>query len=543
MIRRWCALLLLMSTIAVSCGGNSAAPDNSFSGDAQSLASHCTDVVADDLGEGTLCVDTGFRSASDQFSFANWGRSPVADMNVTVQTLVDLFGHSTVCMPGPETQCILRPRTQQKLDEWNVALGGGRCEGMATLSQRLYMRFETPDQFAPGAVYTAQLRQDNSRLARAIVYWWATQFVPEVARHARESRGKSTLRVVDDLIKGLANGVGFTLGLYFGGAGHSVLPFAVTKRGNEYVIHVYDNNRPGVRAEVIVSATNDTWRYAVGNSGEESSAEWSGTGGYFELTPMVARQGPFTCPFCNDPAPDDATTITVTNQADAPANYLFLDAGDAGRIEQTAAGVEVTIDGATAENAKSGTTSALTVTLPARITDADVELRSVRPNMTESVVSVRRAGMADLQVRNARSTGTVGAARATHPVLEFSRDSTTVHATGPETLVSLAGATNLANITVTESDSLVVSRVSRDSIEVSYRGASGQGTSVVALHPESSTVTELVRSKGGLDSLQHAVSAQPVVKARTTRMSPIPRTSPSTSPGTTVPSIDVTLPG
>lgn len=543
MVRRWCASLIVAAALLPACGGRTATSVPGAGNPSGSLASHCTDVVADDLGEGTLCVDTGFRTDTDQFTFANSGRSPVADLNVTVQTLIDLFGHSTVCMPGPETQCVLRPRTRQKLDEWNVALGGGRCEGMATLSQRLFMRYETPDEYEGGAATTAELKQGNTRLAQAIVYWWATQFVPEVARPAAESRTRTPLQLVDELIRGLANGVGHTVGMYYGGAGHSVTPFAVTRRGGDYVIHVYDNNQPGVRAEIVVNGADNTWTFANGRSGEESTAVWSGTTGTLELTPMVSRQGPFTCPFCDDPTPNSATTLTVTNQADAPANYLFVDAGDAGTIEQTASGLNVGIAGATVENAKAGTTSSLTVTLPAGLRDTRVELRHVREQVTESVVTVRRPAMADLQVRNARSTGTVGAARITHPLLELTADGTTVHANGGDTLVSLAGATNLTTVTVAADDTLVVSRIASDSVEVSYRGTTGTAATRVTLNPGNSTVTQLVPGKGTLGATSREVSAQPVGAARTTRAEPLPRTTPTSTVHTTVPSIDVTLPG
>ena len=169
-----CAAAVVALVLCASCsgsGGDTATQSTDTGEIVARLASHCTDVVSDDLGEGTLCVDSGFRTDVDQFRFANWGRSPEADMNVTVQTLVDLFGHSAVCMPGPETACVLRPRTMQKLDEWNVALGGGRCEGIAALSQRMHLRYETADQYAAGANTPSQLDRSNKRLTQAIVYW------------------------------------------------------------------------------------------------------------------------------------------------------------------------------------------------------------------------------------------------------------------------------------------------------------------------------------------------------------------------------------
>ena len=180
------------------------------------------------------------------------------------QTLVDLFGHSAVCMPGAADECVLRPRTQQKLDEWNVAIGGGRCEGLATLSQRMFLRYETPADYSPTAATVSQLERSNGKLAQSIAYWWATQFVPEVQRTALESHRKSPLALVDELILGLANGAGHTMGLYYAGTGHSVTPFAVTRRGTDFVIHAYDNNQPGIRAEIVVSGTTDMWSFRPG---------------------------------------------------------------------------------------------------------------------------------------------------------------------------------------------------------------------------------------------------------------------------------------
>lgn len=541
-----CVAAVAAMVLCVSCtgaGGDSSPQPTSTRGIVASLVSHCTDIVADDLGDGTLCVDSGFRTDVDQFRFANWGRSPEADMNVTVQTLVDLFGHSAVCMPGPETSCILRPRTAQKLDEWNVSLGGGRCEGIATMSQRMHLRYETADEYSATATTASQLDSSNARLAQAIVYWWATQFVPEVARSAADSRRRTPLELVDELIRGLANGAGHTVGLYFAGRGHSVTPFAVTRRGDDFVVHTYDNNQPGVRAEIVVSGTTDTWTFRPGTSGEESVVEWRGGTGTFELTPMAARQGPFTCPFCDDPAPNEATTITVANQADAPPNWLMIDAGDAGTIEETAAGFDVGIDGATVEHTKTGITSAVTVTIPSSVKSFAVELRHTREQSTEAVVTVRRAGMADIQVRNARSTALVGAARVTAPLLTVSPGSTTVSARVTDTVVSLAGATNLASVTVARDDSLVVSPIDDDTVEVSYKGTAGTSTQTVALRPSGAVTTVLVLSKGTLDSWSRAPTPRSVRPARTTRSSPLPSVASTQAPTTTVPTIEVTLPG
>ena len=100
-----------------------------FSSLVERVASNCTDAPVPRLGQGNFCIDSGFTFSKDDFSFANWGISQKADENITIQTLIDLFGHNSVCLNGNEATCTVRPITTQKLIEWNSALAGGRCRG------------------------------------------------------------------------------------------------------------------------------------------------------------------------------------------------------------------------------------------------------------------------------------------------------------------------------------------------------------------------------------------------------------------------------
>ena len=153
-----------------------------------------------------------------------------------------------------------------------------------------------------------------------------------------------------------------------------------------------------------------------------------------------------------------------------------------------------------------------------------------------------RAGMADIQVRNAWSTALVGAARVTAPLLTLTPDSTRISSHRADTVVSMAGATNLASVTVARDDTLVVSAVNGDSSEVSLKGTAGTSSRTIGLRPSAPMNTELVISKGLLDSWSRASTAQSVQPARTTRSAPLPPPTPTTPP-TTVPTIEVTLPG
>lgn len=440
------------------------------------LSSHCTDLNSPDLGEGTLCIDNGFRMKADDFSFANWGRSPRADDNVTVQTLVDLFGHQSVCMPGSMTRCVMRPGATQKLEEWNTALAGGRCEGLAALSTRFFLRYDDPADFDSTVRRVYDLDVGDAKLSQSIVYWWATQFAQEVADRAGESRNKTPLHLVDELIQGLAHGVGHTLGMYFGPAGHSVTPFAVTKRGDLFMIHVYDNNHPGIRREVTVNSKDDTWLYPSAFTGVDGSPiDWSGSRGTFELTPMTSRQGPFTCAFCTTTS-DDSTTVTIASQSASEAGFVRITTREGMSIVVTPTSVMNTIPGATYRVGKGKSGGLATITLPSSTGDFDLDVRR-RSSVVAAgdiVVSIRRAGSATVQVSGNLAQEDLGS-DSTHALLAVRSDRTTVNAPDAAVArVSVAAGATLSRSAIQPGGSLIISQISEDSIEVSLKGANSQ---------------------------------------------------------------------
>lgn len=556
-----CVLVLLSACGGSVSGDGSQGPDAS-PGTAALLArleSGCTRNTKAELGEGTLCADSDFRMGTDGFTFANWGRSTAADDNITVQTLIDMFGHSAVCMPGTETACVMRPRTVQKLEEWNAAIANGRCEGMAALSLRLSMRYDLPSEFLPGATTTAELRRDTPGLSRAIAHWWATQFLDDVAGAAAQSRTRSPLQLVEDLIRGLDNKAGHTLGMYSGGSGHSVTPFAVTKRGDDFVIHAYDNNHPGRRTEVIVTRRNE-WSYAWGTGAGGTLADWAGTTGTLELTPIAARNRQFACPFCAEPSAGADTTVTVTSDDASRGLHVFVDAGDAGTLEVFGSSTVGSIQGATVSFGKSMTllpqaAPTVTVSLPATVVDAAIELRTPAEGQVTSTSSilVRRAGRADIRVSGAGPTGLVGATGAARPVIRLSAGGTSVSAApGARVDVSVAGETNLVRTVVEDGGTLVIDepdteRIDRTTVEVTYKGSGGsfESRTTVDLSPAGVTNTVLSVDRRSLISATTAGTPQrvsPAARFRTVPAADGGRPSAGTSVPTTVPTIEVTLP-
>ena len=514
------------------------------------IASHCTDLDAPELGEGKMCVDNGFRIKADDFSFSNWGRSTEADANVTIQTLIDLFGHSAVCVDGPSTECVIRPTTVQKLEEWNNALAGGRCEGLATLSTRFLLKLDDPTTFKTNATRVADLQRGNQLLDSSIVYWWATQFLTEVSDRAAISRTKSPLQLVDDLIQGLANGVGYTVGLYFGSSGHAVTPFAVTHRGEDFIIHVYDNNFPGVRKEIVVNGTTNAWNYAAARAQPDgNSIDWTGTTGTLELTPMSSRKGPFKCSFCSTSTASTDTVLTIASRDPAAAGYTFITTRDGQRIEASPDSVINTITGSTYAVSKGLGGGLVTIHIPNTITDFDIEVRrgsSVIP-AADVVVAIQRPMAANIQVSGDLAHTVVGSSSTGTTLIAVRSDSTSVSAPleNPARL-SIASGSQLSRTELPRGHTLLIRQIEDNAIEVAIKGENDSeisSTSLSALENSPATeVTLAINELGAIVATTSDVEPVPVHVPSTVNFTP-GKKKPATSTTTTDPaSIEIALP-
>jgi hypothetical protein len=515
------------------------------------IASHCTDLDAPELGDGKMCIDNGFRIKADDFSFSNWGRSTAADANVTIQTLVDLFGHSAVCIDGPSTECVMRPTTVQKLEEWNNALAGGRCEGLASLSTRFLLKLDDPATFNPTATRVADLQRGNQLLDSTIVYWWATQFLTEVSDRAATSRTKSPLQLVDDLIQGLANSVGYTVGLYFGSSGHAVTPFAVTHRGDDFIVHVYDNNFPGVRKEIVVNGTTNSWTYAAARAQTDgSNLDWAGTTGTLELTPMSSRKGPFKCAFCSTSAASTDTVLTIASRDPAAAGYTFITTRDGQRIEASPDSVINTISGSTYEISKGLGGGLVTIHIPNTITDFDVEIRrgsSVIP-AADVVVAIQRPMMASIQIFGDLAHAVVGSSTSNATLIAVRSDSTSISAPVENSArLSIAAGGQLSRTELPRGHTLLIHQIENSAIEVAIKGENGSeisSTSLTALENSPATeVTLSINELGAIVATTSDVEPVPVHVPSAINFTP-GKKRPSQPTTTTDPaSIEIALPG
>lgn len=547
----WVSISLIFLSACATFGADSPTNTSTTASLVSQITSHCTDLDAPELGEGKMCIDNGFRIKADDFSFSNWGRSTEADANVTVQTLIDLFGHSAVCVDGPSTECVMRPSTVQKLEAWNNALAGGRCEGLATLSTRFLLKLDDPTTFVSTATRVADLQRGNLLLDSTIVYWWATQFLTEVSDRAATSRTKSPLQLVDDLIQGLANGVGYTVGLYFGSSGHSITPFAVTHRGDDFIIHVYDNNFPGVRKELVVNGNTNSWTYAAARAQPDGSTiDWTGTSGTLELTPMSSRKGPFECSFCSTSTSATDTVLTIASRDPAAAGYTLITTRDGQRIEATPDAVINTITGSTYDISKGLGGGLVTIRIPNTVTDFDVEVRrgsSVIP-AADVVVAIQRPKMANIQVSGDLAHAVVGSSSKSTTLIAVRSDSTSVSApTENSARLSIAAGGQLSRTELPRGHTLLIRQIKDSAIEVAVKGENGSEISSTLLtasdNSPATDVTLAINELGTIVATTSDVEPVPVRVPNAINFTP-GKKRPTQSTTTTDPaSIEIALPG
>ncbi|MBU6245209.1 MAG: hypothetical protein KGP12_08350 [Actinomycetales bacterium] len=281
------------------------------------------------------CADNGFEPAADEFNFPNWGGKG----SLSASGMIAMFGPDAVCAQRGEGTCTLFPAAQDWLDQVNEAMAGGRCEGMAVLSAKLEDGGAPVEQLQAGAVATVELAQQTESVVHQIEYWWATQMVSEVAGPTSQIRALQPSEVVATLVQGLADGKGYTLGMYAQGAGHAVTPFAVSLANGVYDIAIYDNNYPNSVSHLMVDPVAQTWTYdEAAVNPDAQAAAWTGTGpGTLDLTAMDWRAGPFVAPFVDDAA---------TSKGQGPRTFLVTAAMPPGA---GTVGARITIGGSTVD--------------------------------------------------------------------------------------------------------------------------------------------------------------------------------------------------
>lgn len=232
-------------------------------------------------------VSSGFTPAINGFSFANWATDTVQP-TITVDTLVRLFGSHSTCESFEDNVCVPYAKALELVDQLNVILAEGRCEGMVALADELFRHPGAIANLAPDSSRTSALTPEAT--AKEIAYWWATQITPRANKAAKTTRRLSPTKIVQTVARRLKHASGGTLGLYYKGKGHAVLPIAVKRTHYIAKISVYDSNIPNSVQYIYVNLRNNKWKYrAIADDGT-IVLNWKGrNAGGLDLVAPAAR--------------------------------------------------------------------------------------------------------------------------------------------------------------------------------------------------------------------------------------------------------------
>jgi hypothetical protein len=254
--------------------------------------------------QGTVVADIGFRPDVNGFSFPNYG-AEFTDKNLTEVEMRRMFGDQ-VCALLENDKCTLTPPAKQWMDVMNESMGGGHCDGFATLSLLMFSGEVNPDAF--GAAKITDLSPQDEKLQHELAYWWATQTTsPEF-----ESRIKGTPNdVLKLLLNETASGELYTIGIFKqdGSGGHAIAPYGVIdKGGGIYEVRVYDNNYPGERRSLTIDSNANTWKYEGSINPQVAPELYEGDAETQSLMlfPVSPRLGQQACTFC---APASAASL------------------------------------------------------------------------------------------------------------------------------------------------------------------------------------------------------------------------------------------
>ncbi len=269
---------------------------------------------------GEIVAKLDFDPAVNGYGFQNYpvkGDPPRHwQDDLGAEDLIRMFGPAAVCKSGTTAKdCVVKASARQWAFQELKGMSGGHCEGMAVTCLRIssglpFKSFTGPSSFQPGIKSVYGLGLESA--ANTIAYYFATQDFREVKRPTKETGKRGPLAIVKMLIDSMNSGSdSYILGIYKCDDcekpdGHAITPFAVEDDGDQYKIHVYDNNFPGKTGYMTVNkGGKQTWKYTTTQNPDYEPELYSGNidTATLEVTAASWRDGKcFEAPFsANNP--------------------------------------------------------------------------------------------------------------------------------------------------------------------------------------------------------------------------------------------------
>jgi hypothetical protein len=484
----WLAMFL------AGCGGGSSVVSDEVGTIADSvdidLETSCGGASLADLGSEPVCADSGLRTGRT-LSIANWGGYVFADDDFGVDEMVALFGADAVCVTFQDGVCDERADAALRREELNAMIGGGRCEGLTTLASRLNLTLSTPNEVG-GVQSVTDLAPTISGVVDVIDYWWATQFNETVIEQTAETRKGDLEALVELLVKGLREGAGFTMGIYFEMMGHSLLPVAVTSPSeSKYTVWVWDSNDPSRLMPLMIDVEAGRWSYENASPNPElPGSEWFGEMGTIDLTPMKSRSVAEKVSFGG--AGGGKVRVSVVPIGKGTADLLVT--GPDGRSAGTADGVVIAdIPGAIVQLHRDGLSNGLTVLLPGETVNFNVDVKTTSVEEDgEAIVTLAESGGRTTRVKAKPKVGS----SSSQIVLNFDKetDEVTVTPSGESSAVVTVGEKRLSvEIPIAQGESLETSKQFGSEEGVSISLKRGEETVLEESVAPAPTATEKVR--------------------------------------------------
>jgi len=226
-----------------------------------------------------IASTSGFNPTINGFSFANWQSSSLSE-ETSISLLVQLFGEQSICQTvNADHSCNPFPKAKEFSQQFADTISFGRCEGMVVLASSM---------FASGKPANGLSKQE---VDSSILYWWASQILPSVTAASESTKQLTPTELLPLIANGISNGSSSTLGLYYRGLGHTLLPIKQVQNGNVVTVDVYDSNTPLVTQHVLINTASNSWNYTAVDASGNTVMNWTGTGaGSLDVIALSARQ-------------------------------------------------------------------------------------------------------------------------------------------------------------------------------------------------------------------------------------------------------------
>jgi hypothetical protein len=297
-VLRGIAVVTTAALLAASCGGG---------GDTTSVDKAALEGEA---SLGGVDAGLGLELEAHSWTFRNYAPSEAEAFNVA--DAVALFGADAVCVEAPvDGACVPTPEATAWIDMVAGAMVGGACEGMTVSSLDRFLAGTTP--------LTGDLPRSDAYLHR-IALLYGTQFLADVIDATQSWRSATPSQILGELERALADPAHeqYTLGLYHGNGGHSVLPIAIESvDATRSRIVVYDPNWPQADRWIDIDLDTEEWVFSyAGTNPDNLEDAWSGGAREMVLTPISVREAPFPEPFSGSGTGSDLLlAITSRNGA------------------------------------------------------------------------------------------------------------------------------------------------------------------------------------------------------------------------------------